>query len=51
MGFQEGDIVYEDPEKYGACCEARIEILAGGAGIEKIVCCGNDLTEEDVINR
>ncbi|MBS1263978.1 MAG: hypothetical protein MAG715_01173 [Methanonatronarchaeales archaeon] len=51
MVFQKGDIVYEDPEQYGACCGARIEILDGGAGIEKIVCCGNELTEEDVINR
>jgi len=51
MGFQEGDVIYEDPDDYGACCEAKIEVLQGGAGIEKIVCCGNELTEDDVINR
>lgn len=48
MGLKKGDII-DEHKRHPASCGLMIKVMAGGAGFEKVMCCGHELTEEDVI--
>ncbi len=47
MGLKKGDII-DEHKHHPQSCGLMIKVMAGGEGFEKVVCCGHDLTEEDV---
>ncbi len=48
MGLKKGDII-DEHKNHPDSCGLMIKVMAGGEGFEKIVCCGHELTEEDVM--
>jgi len=48
MAFKKGDII-DEKKNHPDSCGLKIKILNGGAGLQKIICCGNELTEEDIV--
>lgn len=54
LGRHEGKIVkrgaiIDERKNHPNSCGLRVEVLGGGAGFKELVCCGNVLTEKDVI--
>lgn len=47
MGLKKGDII-DEHKRHPDSCGLIIKVMAGGEGFEKVVCCGHELTEEDV---
>lgn len=41
--------VIDENKNYPNSCGLIVEVLAGGAGFKEISCCGNTLTEKDVV--
>lgn len=48
MGLKKGDIL-DEHKRHPKGCGLVVKVMGGGEGFEKIVCCGNELTEEDVV--
>ena len=48
MPLKKGDII-DEQKRHPESCGLMVKIMAGGEGFQKIVCCGHDLTEEDVV--
>lgn len=48
MALKKGDII-DERKRYPDSCGLVVKIVGGGEGFEKIVCCGHELTEEDVV--
>lgn len=48
MALKKGDIL-DERKRHPDACGLVVKIMGGGAGFEKVVCCGHDLTEEDVV--
>jgi hypothetical protein len=49
MPLKKGDIL-DEYKRYPDSCGLLLKVMAGGEGLEKIVCCGHDLTAEDVVS-
>lgn len=47
MALKKGDIL-DEFKRHQQSCGLVVKVMGGGAGFEKIVCCGHDLTEEDL---
>ncbi len=48
MPLKKGDII-DEHSRYPDSCGLVLKVMSGGEGFEKIICCGHELTEEDVI--
>lgn len=49
MSVNKGDLI-DEAKRFDESCRLLAEIVEGGGGFEKIVCCGNDLTAVDVVD-
>lgn len=50
MALKKGDII-DERKRYPDSCGLVVKIMGGGEGFEKIVCCGHELTAEDVVTQ
>ena len=50
MPLKKGDII-DEHKHHPESCGLMIKVMAGGEGLQKIVCCGHDLTGEDVVSQ
>jgi hypothetical protein len=48
MALKKGDII-DERKRYPDSCGLIVKVMGGGEGFEKIMCCGHELTEEDVV--
>jgi len=48
MALKKGDII-DEYKRFPDSCGLVIKVMAGGEGFRKIVCCGHELSEEDVV--
>ena len=48
MPLKKGDII-DEHHRFPDSCGLVLKVMNGGEGFEKILCCGNELTEEDVV--
>ena len=48
MALKKGDIL-DEFKRHQHGCGLVVKVMGGGEGFEKIVCCGHDLTEEDLV--
>ncbi len=48
MALKKGDII-DEHKRYPDSCGLVLKVMSGGEGFEKILCCGHELTEEDVV--
>ncbi len=48
MGIKKGDII-DEWKRHPGSCGLVVKVMGGGEGFEKIVCCGHELTEEDIV--
>jgi hypothetical protein len=49
MALKKGDII-DEYKRYPESCGLVVKVLAGGTGFQKVVCCGHELTEDDVVS-
>jgi hypothetical protein len=50
MALKRGDIL-DERKRHPDSCGLVVKIMGGGEGFEKIICCGHELTEADIIPR
>jgi len=48
MGLKKGDII-DEHKHHPDSCGLVVKVMGGGEGFEKVVCCGHDLTDKDLI--
>lgn len=48
MSLKKGDVI-DEFKRYPDSCGLIVKVMSGGDGFTKIVCCGHELTEEDVV--
>lgn len=48
MGLKKGDII-DEYKRFPGSCGLVVKVMSGGDGFTKIVCCGHELTQEDVV--
>ncbi len=48
MGIKRGDIL-DERKRHPDGCGLVVKVMAGGEGFGKIICCGHELTEADVV--
>ncbi|MGQ0811443.1 MAG: hypothetical protein ACT4OO_09500 [Nitrospiraceae bacterium] len=48
MAVKKGDLI-DERKRHSDGCGLVVKIIGGGAGFEKIICCGHELTEEDLV--
>ncbi len=48
MALKKGDVI-DEFKRYPDSCGLVVKVMSGGDGFQKIVCCGHELTEEDVV--
>ena len=48
MAVKKGDIL-DERKRHPDSCGLVVKIMAGGEGFEKILCCGHELTDADVV--
>jgi hypothetical protein len=48
MAVKKGDII-DERKRHPDSCGLVVKVMGGGDGFEKIVCCGHDLTEADLV--
>lgn len=48
MGLKKGDFI-DELKRHPGSCGLIVKVMGGGEGFEKIVCCGHELTEADVV--
>ena len=49
MGLKKGDII-DEQKRHPEGCGLVLKVMGGGDGFEKVICCGHELTEEDVVS-
>ena len=49
MGLKKGDII-DEHKRHPHSCGLLVKVMGGGEGFEKILCCDNELTEEDAVS-
>ena len=49
MALKKGDII-DERKRYPDSCGLLVKVMGGGEGFEKLICCGHELTEEDVVS-
>jgi len=49
MGLKKGDII-DEHKRHPDGCGLVLKVMGGGEGFEKVICCGHELTEEDVVS-
>lgn len=47
MALKKGDVL-DEFKRHQQSCGLVVKVMGGGEGFEKIVCCGHELTEEDL---
>jgi hypothetical protein len=50
MPIKKGDII-DESKRHPESCGLVVKIMGGGVGFEKIVCCGHELTEADLVHQ
>jgi len=48
VALKKGDII-DEYKRFPDSCGLVVKVMAGGEGFEKIVCCGHELTADDVV--
>lgn len=48
MAVKKGDLI-DEHKRHPDSCGLIIKVMDGGAGFEKVICCGHELTEEDIV--
>jgi hypothetical protein len=48
MALKKGDII-DERKRHPDSCGLVLKVMSGGEGFEKIMCCGHELTLEDVV--
>jgi len=48
VALKKGDIL-DEFKRHQHGCGLVVKVMGGGKGFEKVVCCGHDLTEEDLV--
>jgi len=48
MALKKGDII-DERKRHPDSCGLVLKVMSGGEGFEKIICCGHELTPEDVV--
>ncbi len=48
MALKKGDII-DEHQHHPDSCGLVLKVMSGGDGFEKIICCGHELTEHDVV--
>lgn len=48
VALKKGDIL-DERKRHPDSCGLVVKVMGGGEGFEKIVCCGHELTAEDVV--
>jgi len=48
VGLKKGDII-DEFKRYPDSCGLVVKVMHGGEGFQKIVCCGHELSEADVV--
>ena len=49
MAIKKGDIL-DERKRFPDSCGLVVKVAGGGEGFQKILCCGHELTEEDVVS-
>ena len=49
MALKKGDII-DEFKRHPDSCGLVVKVMSGGDGFTKIVCCGHELTQEDVVS-
>ena len=49
MALKKGDII-DEHKRHPDSCGLVLKVMNGGEGFEKILCCGHELTVEDVVS-
>ena len=49
MGLKKGDII-DEHKRHPDGCGLVLKVMGGGEGFEKVICCGHELTEEDLVS-
>ena len=49
MALKKGDII-DEYKRFPGSCGLVVKVMSGGDGFTKIVCCGHELTQEDVVS-
>lgn len=50
MALKKGDVL-DERKRHPDSCGLVVKVMDGGAGFEKIICCGHELTEADVVSQ
>lgn len=48
MALKKGEVL-DEFKRHPHACGLVVKVMGGGEGFEKIVCCGHDLTEDDLV--
>ncbi len=48
MALKKGDII-DERKRYPDSCGLVLKVMNGGEGFDKIICCGHELTQDDVV--
>ena len=48
MALKKGDIL-DERKRFPDSCGLVVKIMGGGEGFAKVVCCGHELTEDDLV--
>ncbi len=48
MALKKGDIL-DEYKRFPDSCGLVVKVMSGGGGFQKILCCGHELTEEDIV--
>lgn len=49
MGLKKGDLI-DEHKRHPHSCGLLVKVMEGGKGFEKILCCDNELTEDDLVS-
>ncbi len=49
MPLKKGDII-DEHHHHPESCGLVLKVMSGGEGFEKVICCGHELTEADVVS-
>ncbi|MEP6934071.1 MAG: hypothetical protein ABI988_09045 [Nitrospirota bacterium] len=49
MALKKGEVL-DEFKRHPHACGLVVKVMGGGEGFEKIVCCGHDLTEDDLVS-
>jgi len=49
VALKKGDLI-DERKRHPDSCGLVVKVMGGGEGFEKIICCGHELTEADVVS-